>query len=93
MNTTDSSIARPNWFARAAITTLFGFLGGAIAYPVFMPKPVDVAIQTTHDDARGITCYLTSKGGISCVPDQWFTPPAGELQPQGAVAPSRGLDL
>lgn len=96
-----SSLASKIGFA--LMCAVGGLAGGALAYPIFVGNPFkpvsapvpegEVMLRAVPDPARGVTCYVSHLGGVSCVPDQWFTPPPAALKQQVAPSTSRGWDL
>lgn len=38
-------------------------------------------ISVRHDSTRGVTCFITTQGGISCLPDN-------QLRPRATATPS-----
>lgn len=65
-----------------------GLCGGAlgmVAWKHQQPKTVPletgtVMLRAIPDPSRGVTCFITNLGGVSCVPDQWFSP--AEVKPE-----------
>lgn len=70
--------------AAVAIMSVALVVAFIVLYPLLSPlfasgsgaTPVRVTdfIQYVHDDARGVGCWVSNGGGISCLPDKGVAP-------------------